>query len=611
MCLSGYLNKSLAHPGNMSLKTYIGQKVLNEVIKGVNTPGKWKVLVVDNLGMRVISTCCKMRDIVMEGVTIVEDLKKGREPLQLEVIYFVAPTESSVQAILDDFKDSQNPKYLAAHIFFTGSCPGHLFEKLAKSANLGRRIKDLKEINIAFLPVEMQVFSLDNPDAIAHLYSHNPSIVRDKRPTCVEQVAEQMATLCASLGEYPSIRYRSASQLSLDIAQATLNRLNAYKADYPSMGEGPQKTQSQIIILDRGFDLVSPLLHELTYQAMAYDLLEIQNDIYKYESQSSQGEYVPKEALLDENDDQWVNLRHKHIANVSQEITSMIKEFQETKRINNPSSTKTATSIKDLSLLLKKMPQYQKELSKYALHLNIAEECLGVYNKTHIEKLCAVEQDLATGVDKDGEKISKDHMRAIVPVLLDQGISEHNKLRIILLYAIMKQGISEESMNKLMEHAKISSHGRNMIKNIADLDVAIIQDSGKKKPLPNRKERNSETYQLSRYVPFVKDVMEDIIEGKLDTKLFPYLMTREGGGLMSGATSARSARMYGNWHKDKSQADSKSLPRLIVFIIGGSSYSEMRCSYEVTQANKSWEVLIGGTELLTPETFLYRLMSLG
>ena len=113
----------------MSLKTYIGQKVLNEVIKGVNTPGKWKVLVVDNLGMRVISTCCKMRDIVMEGVTIVEDLKKGREPLQLEVIYFVAPTESSVQAILDDFKDSQNPKYLAAHIFFTGSCPGHLFEE--------------------------------------------------------------------------------------------------------------------------------------------------------------------------------------------------------------------------------------------------------------------------------------------------------------------------------------------------------------------------------------------------------------------------------------------------------------------------------------------------
>lgn len=98
---------------------------MNEVIRGTATGNKkkpggveWRVLVVDSLAMRMVSACCKMHEIAAEGITIVEDLHKKREPLiSMDAIYLLTPNRSSVDALMADF--DLRPMYRFIHLFFT------------------------------------------------------------------------------------------------------------------------------------------------------------------------------------------------------------------------------------------------------------------------------------------------------------------------------------------------------------------------------------------------------------------------------------------------------------------------------------------------------------
>uniref|UniRef100_A0A8C4KZ46 Syntaxin binding protein 3 n=1 Tax=Equus asinus asinus TaxID=83772 RepID=A0A8C4KZ46_EQUAS len=487
-------------------------------------------MLLDEFTTKLLASCCKMTDLLAEGITVVENIYKNREPVrQMKALYFISPTSKVSGVIYFDFFP------------LLSVCPDSLFNKIKTSCS--KSIRRCKEINISFIPLESQVYTLDVPDAFYYCYSPDPSNANGK-DAIMEAMAEQIVTVCATLDENPGVRYKSKPlDNASKLAQLVEKKLeNYYKIDEKSLIKG--KTHSQLLIFDRGFDPVSTVLHELTFQAMAYDLLPIENDTYKYKTDGKE-----KEAVLEEDDDLWVRIRHRHIA--------VVLEYQ-------------------------------------VVHLNLAEDCMNKF-KPNIEKLCKTEQDLALGTDAEGQKV-KDSMRVLLPVLLNKNHDNYDKIRAILLYIFSINGTTEENLDRLIQNVKIENES-DMIRNWSYLGVPIVPPSQQSKPL--RKDRSAEeTFQLSRWTPFIKDILEDAIDNRLDSKEWPYCSQCPAVWNGSGAVSARQ-KPRASYLEDR-----KTGSKLIVFVIGGITYSEMRCAYEVSQAHKSCEVIIGSTHILTPKKLL-------
>ena len=144
--------------------------------------------------------------------------------------------------------------------------------------------------------------------------------------------------MCASLGEYPVIRYykpraptHEASILCSHLArfvQDELDRFAHFQKDFPPPSNRPRGV---LLIVDRSMDLITPLLHEFTYQALAYDILPIkEGDKTTYKTVINEGAQneETKEMEIGENDKVWVDYRHAHMKDVLEKLGDDFAKFR-------------------------------------------------------------------------------------------------------------------------------------------------------------------------------------------------------------------------------------------------------------------------------------------
>lgn len=398
--------------------------------------------------------------------------------------------------------------------------------------------------------------------------------------------------------------------------QEELDAYAQWNKDFPPPAARPQGV---LIITDRSMDLVSPLIHEFTYQAMAHDLLPIKEGdkvLYKTVVTEGDGDKQEKEMEIGEKDRIWVENRHRHMKDTIEKLMSDFKKFID----DNPhfaNSEGDATSLNAIKDMLAGLPQFQEMKEAYSLHLNMAQECMNIFQHNKLPDIASVEQSLGTGLDEDFRK-PKNLADQLVRLLDDEDISQPDRLRLILLYIMYRDGVIIDDVQRLLAHASLPPEDVEVATNLELLGArttkALKDPRPASQPLFPRKTApaaaDDEEYALSRFEPVLQNVLEEVSKGTLDQTIFPYtkppLDNGEDLAAAQQQTSLRSAKP--TWARSRNAA-AENKQRIIVLMAGGAAYSEARACYDVSNAQGK-DIFLATSHMLTPSLFVRQVSDL-
>ncbi|GAB2230872.1 hypothetical protein Droror1_Dr00015167 [Drosera rotundifolia] len=630
-------------------------RLLIEMLKSANTPNSksWKVLIMDKVTLKVMSSSCKMADITDEGISLVEDLFRRRQPMpSMDAIYFIQPSKENMVMFLSDMS-GREPLYRKAFVFFSTPVPKELVNHIKSDTSVLPRIGALREMNLEYFPIDSQAFVTDHEMALEELYGDNAENSR-KFDACLNTMATRIATVFASMKELPSVRYQGRGAdatvssprelVPSKLASSVWNCLTKYKATIPKF---PQKETCDLLILDRSVDQIAPIIHEWTYDAMCHDLLDMEGNKCVLEVPSKTGgPPEQKEVLLEDTDPVWVEIRHLHIAEASERLHDKMTNFaskNKAAQLSQASRDGAEISTRDLQKMVQALPQYQEQVEKLSLHVEIAGKISRIIREMGLRDLGQLEQDLVFG--DAGTKELINFLRS------KQGSPSENKLRLLMIYAsVHPEKFEGDKGLKLMQLAKLSSEDMKPVKNTRLL--ARSQDNQNKssgsfslkfdahrRKVAVRKDRTNgeeEAWALSRFYPMLEEIVDHLSKDELSKNDYqclnePAALDKEGsqnGGSVRGGSSAKTngphsmrSRRTATWAKphhsdDGYSSDSvlknastnvkKMGQRIFIFVIGGATRSELRVCHKLTSKLRR-EIILGSTSIDDPLQYITKL----
>ncbi len=477
--------------------------------------------------------------------------------------------------------------------------------ELFAGQRVARRSRALVELNVDFTAREDRIFTFSRPNAIPTLFwSPDKAAFKDE----ILRSARQLVSLCITLQDDPVIRYDASSKVAKILAKTFNMQLEMTKESAGWVGQ----TKGVVLVVDRAVDVIAPLMHEFTYQALVGDQCAIQGEFCYLDAERfssfTPAEKEQKTLILNEKDDPlWGEFRHQHIGTVMAAVPAQLRKFKKENKLaqfEEARKNDKDISIKDMAAALKDFTKYTSMATRFSQHTSLAAECMKKVDSRLLKDVATLEQDFVTGVNEDGTSVNgKKAKAALITLCQNPKLTAEDRFRLILVYMLSQGGVQAATRRELLRG--IPDLCLTALHGVERLGFPVADEAFK--PLAYDAERRNEGIArvaniiLLRFVPRLWKLAQDLSVGSLSTKDFPKVSEKEHDEFGAVSSAPKGRRRKNN--APSAATDATVAPHLIIFVAGGLTYSEARECYALAEKLKL-NVVFGGSDLISPSDFL-------
>ncbi|KAL6522128.1 vacuolar protein sorting-associated protein 45 [Orobanche minor] len=532
-----------------------------------------KVLILDSHTVSIVSVVYSQSDLLQQEVFLVElvdSISMSKEPMShLKAVYFLRPTSENIQLMR---RQLSAPRFGEYHLFFSNMLKDTQLHNLADSDEheTVQQVQDLEHY-ADFVTVDPYHFTFDI--ASNHMYLLPAVVDPSGLQHFCERVVEGIAAIFLALKRRPVIRYSRTSDISKRIAQEASKLM--YQQESGLFDFRRSEVSPLLIIVDRRDDPVTPLLNQWTYQAMVHELIGIRDNKVDLSNIGKLPKDQQEVVLSSEQDAFFKANMYENFGDIGMNIKRMVDDFQQVAKSNQKIQT-----IEDMAKFVDNYPEYRKMHGNVSKHVTLVAEMSRIVEERKLMVVSKTEQELACNGGQGAA------FEAVTNLLNDENVSDIDRLRLVMLYALRYEKDSPVQLMQLFN--KLASRSPKYKPGLVQFLLKQAGVDRRTGDLYGNRDLLNYALNMARglkgvenvyiqHQPLLSQTMESVVKGRLRDMDYPYV---------------------GNHFQHARPQD------VIIFIVGGTTYEEARSVSLQNATNSGIRFILGGSAILNSQRFL-------